>query len=484
MKYLDALQTVMILIVSIFGNEFLVKAQDDHYWSQQYGAESTLLGGAMVGGANDNSVVYYNPGALAFITNPSLSIDANVYRMDKTLISDGAGNGLNLNSAQISIYPQIISGMVKLLKNDRFRFSYTLLTRNHNNILMNTRYTSEASQNDPDNPIPSATTFVGAFDYVNQLDEQWLGIGAGYSVSDKLGIGATIFGTYRGQTYQLTNYVREVNYIDPYYVFGTETNDEAVKYTSVGLLAKFGLSYMSGRWKCGFTVTTPSIGLYGSGSIQRENSNIVVSENPVDMKDNFMIMDSKSDSRATYKHPLSIAAGIDYKSEKTRFVISAEYFSRIDTYHLLKPESEPFVYPTSYLDSASIKPLIDSYLHVENASRPVLNAGIGFSQLVSKQLTLLLGAYTDFSSYDKPPEADELLHGSGGWNIYHFSSGISYHKQKHTVTLGLSYAITPSEDIPPYAIINQSPVLTNEALLSAQSYSIVLGYTYYFARAE
>ena len=114
MKYLDALQTVMILIVSIFGNEFLVKAQDDHYWSQQYGAESTLLGGAMVGGANDNSAVYYNPGALAFITNPSLSIDANVYRMDKTLISDGAGNGLNLNSAQISIYPQIISGMVKL----------------------------------------------------------------------------------------------------------------------------------------------------------------------------------------------------------------------------------------------------------------------------------------------------------------------------------------------------------------------------------
>ena len=113
-------------------------AQDDHYWSQQYGAESTLLGGAMVGGASDNSAVYYNPGALAFISNPSLSIDANVYRMDRTLISDGAGNGVNLNSAQISIYPQIISGMLKLLKNDRFRFSYTLLTRNHNNILMNT----------------------------------------------------------------------------------------------------------------------------------------------------------------------------------------------------------------------------------------------------------------------------------------------------------------------------------------------------------
>ena len=256
------------------------------------------------------------PGRWLSSSNPSLSIDANVYRMDKTLITDGAGNGLNLNSAQISIYPQIISGMLKLVKNDRFRFSYTLLTRNHNNILMNTRYTSEASQNDPENPNPAATTFAGAFDYVNQLDEQWLGIGTGYSISDKLGIGATLFGIYRGQTYQRTNYVREVNYIDPYYVYATETIDEAVKYTTIGLLAKAGLSYMSGRWKYGLTITTPSVGLYGSGSIQRENSNIVVSENAADMKDNFMIMDSKSDIKAKYKHPLSIAFGIDFKSCK------------------------------------------------------------------------------------------------------------------------------------------------------------------------
>jgi hypothetical protein len=461
-----------------------VKSQDDHYWSQQYGAESTLLGGAMVGGAGDNSAVYYNPGALAFIKNPSLSIDANVYRMDKTLITDGAGNGVNLNSAQISIYPQIISGMLKLTKNEKIKFSYTLLTRNHNNILMNTRYTGTASQNDPGNPIPSATTFVGAYNYVNQLDEEWLGLGAGYLLSENLGIGATIFGIYRGQTYQLTNYTKEVNYVNPYYTFGTVTNDEAVKYTTIGILAKTGLSYMKGRWKAGLTITTPSLGMYGTGSIQRENSSIVVSENPADMKDNFLIMDSNSDVKAKYKHPLSIAFGLDYQTSKTRLVFSAEYFTRINTYHLMESASEPFLYPTSYLDSASIKPLIDSYLHVENASRPVLNAGIGISQVIYKQLSLLLGAYTDFSSYDNPPEAKELLHGSGAWDIYHFSIGSSYHRKKHTMTLGFSYAVTPSKHIPPYTIINQSPEITNEALLSAKSYSIVLGYTYYFARAE
>ena len=51
------------VLLSIFGNDIHVNAQDDHYWSQQYGAESTLMGGAMVGGAGDNSAVYYNPGS-------------------------------------------------------------------------------------------------------------------------------------------------------------------------------------------------------------------------------------------------------------------------------------------------------------------------------------------------------------------------------------------------------------------------------------
>jgi hypothetical protein len=349
---------------------------------------------------------------------------------------------------------------------------------------MNTRYTSPASVSDPENPIPGATTFVGAYDYVNQLDEEWLGIGAGYRLSDNFGIGATIFGSYRGQSYQLTNYTREVNYVGPYYTFGTVTNDEAIKYTSVRMLAKLGLSYISGNWRGGFTMTTPSFGIYSTGSNHRENSTLIVSENPDDMKDNFLIMDSQSGISAKYKHPLSIAFGIDYQTARTRIAFSAEYFARISAYHLLEPSSEPLVYPTSYLDSASVKPLIESYLHVENAARPVLNAGIGFSQSILKQFTLLLGAYTDFSSYDKPPEADELLHGSGVFDIYHFSIGTSYHKQKHTVTIGFSYAFTPSEKVPPYAIINQTPEFTDKALLYARSYSVVLGYTYFFARSE
>jgi hypothetical protein len=192
---------------------------------------------------------------------------------------------------------------VNLIKSEKLKFSYTLLTRNHSNILMNARYTGKASGSDPLNPVPSATSFVGTYDYTNQLNEQWFGIGLGYRVSEKLGIGATFFSSYRGQSYQLNNNVREIKYVDSNYVYSTMTNDEAIKYSTFRLIAKVGLSYITGRWKYGLTVTTPSIGLSGKGDIRRENSVIVASENPGDMERNFIILDQKTDEKANYKHP-------------------------------------------------------------------------------------------------------------------------------------------------------------------------------------
>jgi len=405
-------------------------------------------------------------------------VDANVYRMDKLLISDGAGEDMDLNSAQLSIYPQIVAGMINLFKNSRFRFSYTMLTRNHGNVLMNTRYTSQPSSAG----APAATSFVGVFDYVNQLNELWFGIAAGYRISDRLGAGATLFASYRGQSYQLTNYVQEVESIDARNVFRTETDDETIEYNTFRQLIKFGLSFTDKHWNFGLTLTTPSMRLYGNGSIQRENSVITVSENPSDMKDNFLIMDRKTDIQAEYRHPLSIAAGAEFHSPKTRLNISAEYFLKIDAYHLFKPDSDPFVYPSAYLDSAAYIPLIDNYLHVETAARPLLNAGIGFSTEVYKKLNLLLGASTDFSSFDEQSGSDELLNGFGGFDVYHFSAGLSYSRQKHCITLGYSYNFSPSEKIPPYTIINQTPDFTDNARLSARSSALVLGYTYYFAK--
>ncbi len=54
--------------------------QDAHYWSQQYGTRSTLLGGAVIGSVNDLSATYYNPAALALSDDPAFLLSAQAYQ--------------------------------------------------------------------------------------------------------------------------------------------------------------------------------------------------------------------------------------------------------------------------------------------------------------------------------------------------------------------------------------------------------------------
>jgi hypothetical protein len=467
--------TLLIISVGIY-------AQDDHYWAQQYGAMSTLMGGAMTGGPGDNSAVYYNPAALAFIKNLSLSIDASVYRISEIMIKNGGGNGINLSSGQISNYPQIIAGMVNVGKSNKLKLAYTLLTRNYNNILMNEHFSEKASNTNTGNPYPGSESFIGVYDYVNLLNEQWLGIGFGYNITKQFSVGATLFGSYRNQSYQLTNYIREIKYINQEYILNTTTNGGATKYHVASLLAKIGVAWFNGPWKLGVTLTTPSLGLYGKGDTKKENSSMVVSGNPDDLTGNYLISELVSNVKTTYKHPLSIAWGVDFHLPKTRIAISAEYFFKINSYHMMQPDATPFVYPPTLLQVDTITSKLDTYLNIDKAAKPVFNAGIGISQAIYKNITLLLGANTDFSSFEKVKETNLLLFGLGNWHLYHISAGLSYRKRKHLLAAGISYAIAPSKDVPPSAIINNTADQPSQARISSRTYSFILGYTYYFGK--
>jgi hypothetical protein len=84
-----------LLLVSISTQ---VNAQDTHYWTQQFGTKSALLGGAVIGGVRDNSGIYYNPATIAYINNKNLSVTANAYQWDKISFKNGAGSGVNIKS--------------------------------------------------------------------------------------------------------------------------------------------------------------------------------------------------------------------------------------------------------------------------------------------------------------------------------------------------------------------------------------------------
>ena len=100
----------ILLLNSVFFSSLF--AQDSHYWNLQYGSKSMLLGGVLTSGFYDNSAVYYNPAALAFVNYSHVSINATAYRYEALRLKNGGGENIDLNSNRFSTYPQMVSNML------------------------------------------------------------------------------------------------------------------------------------------------------------------------------------------------------------------------------------------------------------------------------------------------------------------------------------------------------------------------------------
>ncbi|MCB0486189.1 MAG: hypothetical protein KDC47_08335, partial [Flavobacteriaceae bacterium] len=101
-------------------------AQDSNYWANQYGSRSALMGGAVVGGVRDTSAGYYNPGALGFIEDSSISVSGNAYTFSSTDLTNGAGTGDDLSSDNVQAIPTLLSGIVKIEGAPDHSFGYTV----------------------------------------------------------------------------------------------------------------------------------------------------------------------------------------------------------------------------------------------------------------------------------------------------------------------------------------------------------------------
>eukprot|EP01034_Spumella_vulgaris_P004088 gene4088-5218_t len=113
-----------LLVLAISANA------QNNYWTQQYSAYSMLTGGTGMSNADDNSVFYYNPGAIGFIDTTSINISANLYAYDRVKLKNGAGDGLDLVSNKMSVHAQVLAGNLYFRKAPRFRFVYGYMMRN------------------------------------------------------------------------------------------------------------------------------------------------------------------------------------------------------------------------------------------------------------------------------------------------------------------------------------------------------------------
>ena len=459
-------------------------SQDYQYWSEQFGARASLMAGAMIANPQDNTAVFYNPAALGMLESSSISVNATVYKAQLTHLENMAGRGNSDQYIRYVYYPQMLSGMLPLKKNSRLKLGYVLMTRFNDRQRYNSRVTEIT---DVMEGIPGDEYYVGAFEMYKSIDEQWGGLGLGYRLNDKISLGITQFVSYRYQDYRTSTYARAIPVIDSNYFLSSINSYEDLVYFNWRILWKLGISLSLQNIDLGFTITTPTVNIYGDNDVQREISfsnlpNFIGEGIVLD----FLAIDRQESLKTHYKLPWSFGAGLKYTSGNTRINLALEYFAAIKQYDITKAEHRPVIYPPSLYAEELIGKV--DFLSVKGKNNAVLNVAVGIEKQMSEKIDMLLGARTDFSSFRKMPDTDGIIMLGRSWDIYHLSGGITYKFEKSALTAGIDLMFGYRDNMTNYVNFNDPKDYNGLLNIPEDNMraidlggSFIIGYTYYFS---
>ena len=484
--------------------------QDTHFWTQQFGSRSALLGGAVVGGVRDNSAAYYNPGALAQVDSLTLSVSATAYQLDKLDIHDGAGTDLDLNSNQTQIIPLMISGLYRFKNAPRHTLGYSVLGKQQTGIKFSAR--KDGFMNIiQDSNSPGDEEFIGQYNLKSGLNEQYFGLTYAFRATKHFSVGLTNYIAYRTQYLEETYVARAIPDLDEdYYYYITPLNATNILYSAefsnLRALWKIGFDFDFGKLKLGATITTPSIDFGGKASVNADQSATSLNWNGAEWTDyvdfdtmdysefvvgsddfsyfelySFTANDRQENLNTYYKSPLSIALGSQYQFGKTTICASAEWFNSVPLYYQVIPKDNQFIRPVSIDYDVSSSDI----LAFRESSKSITNYAVAIDQEITPKLHILAGARTNYSSFEDNNymEGDQLSFST--WDLYHISFGATIKREKSDLSVGVNYAFgsDPQFSQPVnFTNANEMNFMLGESTpVNAQfsSIGLIIGYTYY-----
>ena len=178
-----------IILSSLFAFVYFNgSSQDAHYWTEQFGNKSMLLGGTANACVEDLGLVFYNPGRLAQIENPAFVISAKIYELTNINIKDGLGEGNDLKKSNFGGAPNLVAGTFKVPFLKNHHFAYSLLTR--------FRYKNDFDIMAIDSLINKYINLNAKLKSNSSNQEEWYGLTWAKKLGPKFSIGISTFGVH------------------------------------------------------------------------------------------------------------------------------------------------------------------------------------------------------------------------------------------------------------------------------------------------
>lgn len=411
------------MVMLLFSNG--VAAQDAHYWTNQHGTRSQLLGGTVVGSLKDMSSSYYNPAAVVLSPDSSLLLAADALDITTIRFEQALGREQDFKTESIRTPPNMV--VLRPISQPRHQLLISILTRHQFNL----GSTGELiEKRDPIADAPDEQYFAGEVLQQIKLTDTWLGLTWSYALNEWLSVGVSQYLTERSHKR------RE----QAMFQLGNRDGGEALLFTDrfsylhYSLLWKVGVIARFDPLILGLTLTTPSVQLYGRGSSLFHQGVILVNDPAPGASLFDLSAHTQRDTPAHYKYPLSIAFGASYAFGNTVVHTTAEWFQKIAPFTVM--DTEDFFSQTN--DEVFSQRLT-------HEADQVFNVGLGLQHTFYDVVALYGSVITDQSAIRPDTETPLAV---ASWDILHLSFGSVISLRRTEWALGFGYSFGEDDFLP------------------------------------
>ena len=398
-------------------------AQDNHYAWMQFGSRNSLLYNAGLSRFEDQSAVILNPATLSEAQTSSFNFNTNAVGFNGIRFKDGLGQGFTVRNSNMNILPSMASGVLKPKKDQKdFVLGYALYHTNTDNLKFANR--AELKQDILNNTeSPGAENYIAQYYLNTKLDEISVVAGAGWNLGEKLSLGVSQTFVYRSQSYRdnfSANVLPDRNAGATVDWVGSSYDIDA-EYWKVMTYTKLGLTARLDDWNIGMTVSTPTLGLFGGGTMMADISlvNARLPANPTGPRRSYLANGRFEKLKVTYKNPLNLQFGASRRFGNTILYGGVSWHAAVKEYTVMTPGEAPFLQPSTGDNVVYTK----DALRVWDSKRSVINASLAADVIIRPDYPLLLSVRNDnhYLVLDRAKPGFSMP--KKAWNNYHLTIG-------------------------------------------------------------